>query len=266
MADQADPTTTTARAGPAATAARRRVRDPATTPTGDDRRDIPDRRGRSPATTISTGGRLDLRPHHPPTKTGPPGQTAMGNLGPLDPDRAPGEDLSAVGSRQPDLGTYLWRSPDGLSPSPPTKAPSCSATATGPTRSGPAGTRSESDEVTRPFQDQRGIASPSGTSSPTREKRYIVVVSPTRSSRAGCARCWSTSPTSSRAASKHATRGGSSRRARRCRCGSGPPPSRRRLFCVEPRPTQRLAPVRRQASCGRRRTHGGRRVRRPHRP
>src|SRR6478609_5396840 len=74
-----------------------------------------DRCGRSaPATTISTGGRLDLDHTIPHTKHGPPGQTAMGNLGPLTRTEHRAKTLGGWQARQPDLGTYLWRSPDGL--------------------------------------------------------------------------------------------------------------------------------------------------------
>ena len=68
----------------------------------------------SPATTISTGGRLDLDHTIPHTKTGPPGQTGMGNLGPLTRTEHRAKTLGGWQARQPDLGTYLWRSPDGL--------------------------------------------------------------------------------------------------------------------------------------------------------
>ena len=69
-------------------------------------------------------------------------------------------------ARQPDLGTYLWRSPEGLI---------ALTTNQGTLLLGDrhwahrvwttAGPDLQSDVVTKPFQDQRGIASPSGTSS-----------------------------------------------------------------------------------------------------
>jgi hypothetical protein len=68
----------------------------------------------SPATTISTGGRLDLDHTIPHTKHGPPGQTAMGNLGPLTRTEHRAKTLGGWQARQPDCGTYLWRSPEGL--------------------------------------------------------------------------------------------------------------------------------------------------------
>ena len=68
----------------------------------------------SPATTIRTGGRLDLDHTIPHTNTGPPGQTGMGNLGPLTRTEHRAKTLGGWQARQPDLGTYLWRSPDGL--------------------------------------------------------------------------------------------------------------------------------------------------------
>ena len=68
----------------------------------------------SPATTISTGGRLDLDHTIPHTKHGPPGQTSMGNLGPLTRTEHRAKTLGGWQARQPDIGTYLWRSPDGL--------------------------------------------------------------------------------------------------------------------------------------------------------
>ncbi|HEY5981234.1 MAG TPA: HNH endonuclease signature motif containing protein, partial [Microlunatus sp.] len=68
----------------------------------------------SPAATISTGGRCDLDHTIPHTMHGPPGQTSMGNLGPLTRTEHRAKTLGGWRARQPDLGTYLWRSPDGL--------------------------------------------------------------------------------------------------------------------------------------------------------
>ena len=68
----------------------------------------------SPATTIRAGGRLDLDHTIPHTKHGPPGQTALGNLGPVTRTEHRAKTLGGWQARQPDLGTYLWRSPDGL--------------------------------------------------------------------------------------------------------------------------------------------------------
>ena len=68
----------------------------------------------SPATTIATGGRLDLDHTIPYAPNGPPGQTSMSNLGPLTRTEHRAKTLGGWQARQPDLGTYLWRSPDGL--------------------------------------------------------------------------------------------------------------------------------------------------------
>ena len=68
----------------------------------------------SPATTIRTGGRLDLDHTIPHTNTGPPGQTGMSNLGPLTRTEHRAKTHGGWQARQPDLGTYLWRSPEGL--------------------------------------------------------------------------------------------------------------------------------------------------------
>jgi hypothetical protein len=87
----------------------------------------------SPATSISTGGRLDLDHTIPHTSNGPPELTCMDNLGPLTRTEHRAKTLGGWQARQPDLGTYLWRSPDGLI----ALTTTCSVIATGPTRSGP---------------------------------------------------------------------------------------------------------------------------------
>jgi hypothetical protein len=68
----------------------------------------------SPATSISTGGRLDLDHTIPHTSNGPPGQTSTNNLGPLTRTEHRAKTLGGWQARQPDCGTYLWRSPEGL--------------------------------------------------------------------------------------------------------------------------------------------------------
>ncbi len=62
----------------------------------------------SPAT-----GRMDLdhtQPWHP---DGPPGQTGLGNLGPLTRSEHRAKTVGRWRARQPEPGTYLWRSPEG---------------------------------------------------------------------------------------------------------------------------------------------------------
>jgi hypothetical protein len=68
----------------------------------------------SPATTIATGGRLDLDHTIPYAANGPPGQTSMSNLGPLTPHRAPRENPGGLAGPTTRPRHLLWRSPDGL--------------------------------------------------------------------------------------------------------------------------------------------------------
>ena len=62
----------------------------------------------SPAT-----GRLDLDHTRPWQSDGPPGQTGLGNLGPLTRSEHRAKTVGRWRARQPDPGTYLWRSPEG---------------------------------------------------------------------------------------------------------------------------------------------------------
>ena len=62
----------------------------------------------SPAT-----GRMDLDHTRPWHSNGPPGQTGLGNLGPLTRSEHRAKTVGRWRSRQPDPGTYLWRSPEG---------------------------------------------------------------------------------------------------------------------------------------------------------
>jgi hypothetical protein len=50
------------------------------------------------------------RPWHP---DGPSGQTGMGNLGPLTRSEHRAKTVGRWQCRQPDPGTYVWRSPEG---------------------------------------------------------------------------------------------------------------------------------------------------------
>ena len=164
----------------------RRLRDPPTPPAGHDR--PPSRIGVAVQPRHHHQHRWPARPgpHHPPHHERSTRPNRHGQPRTADPDRAPRQDprrLAGPTTRPRHLPVAITRRT--RSRSPPTKAPSCSATATGPTRSGPPRARVaprpedliglESDELTRPFQDQRGISSPSGTSSADAWKRYIVV-------------------------------------------------------------------------------------------
>ena len=62
----------------------------------------------SPAT-----GRMDLDHTRPWQPDGPPGQTGMGNLGPLTRSEHRAKTVGRWRARQPEPGTYLWRSPEG---------------------------------------------------------------------------------------------------------------------------------------------------------
>ncbi len=62
----------------------------------------------SPAT-----GRMDLDHTRPWQSDGPPGQTGLGNLGPLTRSEHRAKTVGRWRSRQPEPGTYLWRSPEG---------------------------------------------------------------------------------------------------------------------------------------------------------
>ena len=62
----------------------------------------------SPAT-----GRMDLDHTRPWHSDGPPGQTGLGNLGPLTRSEHRAKTVGRWKARQPEPGTYLWRSPEG---------------------------------------------------------------------------------------------------------------------------------------------------------
>ncbi len=62
----------------------------------------------SPAT-----GRMDLDHTRPWQSDGPPGQTGLGNLGPLTRSEHRAKTVGRWQARQPEPGTYLWRSPEG---------------------------------------------------------------------------------------------------------------------------------------------------------
>ena len=62
----------------------------------------------SPAT-----GRMDLDHTRPWQPDGPPGQTGLGNLGPLTRSEHRAKTVGRWRARQPEPGTYLWRSPEG---------------------------------------------------------------------------------------------------------------------------------------------------------
>jgi hypothetical protein len=62
----------------------------------------------SPAT-----GRMDLDHTRPWQPDGSPGQTGLGNLGPLTRSEHRAKTVGRWRSRQPEPGTYLWRSPEG---------------------------------------------------------------------------------------------------------------------------------------------------------
>jgi hypothetical protein len=67
----------------------------------------------SPATEITTGGRLDLDHTIPYLNNGPPGQTRLGGLGPLARNEHRAKTHGGWQTRQPDPGTFVWRSPHG---------------------------------------------------------------------------------------------------------------------------------------------------------
>jgi len=58
-------------------------------------------------------GRLDLDHTAPYENTGPPGQTGMHNLGPLARCEHRAKTVGSWRARQPEPGTYLWRSAEG---------------------------------------------------------------------------------------------------------------------------------------------------------
>jgi hypothetical protein len=62
----------------------------------------------SPAT-----GRMDLDHTRPWHQDSPPGQTGLGNLGPLTRSEHRAKTVGRWKARQPEPGTYLWRSPEG---------------------------------------------------------------------------------------------------------------------------------------------------------
>ncbi|HEY5783169.1 MAG TPA: hypothetical protein VIT65_00160 [Microlunatus sp.] len=59
--------------------------------------------------------RLDLDHTNPYDKNGPPGQTGMHNLGPLGRCEHRAKTVGNWRARQPEPGTYLWRSTEGWS-------------------------------------------------------------------------------------------------------------------------------------------------------
>ena len=67
----------------------------------------------SPATEVTIGGRLDLDHSIPYQKDGPPGQTRVGNLGPLARSEHRAKTLAGWQVRQTEPGMHLWRSPHG---------------------------------------------------------------------------------------------------------------------------------------------------------
>ena len=89
----------------------------------------------------------------------------MGNLGPLTRTEHRAKTLGGWQARQPDLGTYLWRSPEGLIALTTNQGTLLLGDRHWAHQVWTTRARSQSDVVTKPFQDQRGIASPSGTSS-----------------------------------------------------------------------------------------------------
>ncbi|HEY5849131.1 MAG TPA: HNH endonuclease signature motif containing protein [Microlunatus sp.] len=60
-----------------------------------------------------SSGRMDLDHTRPWQHDGPSGQTGMGNLGPLTRSEHRAKTVGRWKSRQPEPGTYLWRSPEG---------------------------------------------------------------------------------------------------------------------------------------------------------
>ncbi len=72
---------------------------------------------RQPASVFPFGGsrsgRMDLDHTRPFVSGGPPGQTVPANLGPLSRSEHRAKTVGRWTVRQPDPGTYLWRSPNG---------------------------------------------------------------------------------------------------------------------------------------------------------
>ncbi len=60
-----------------------------------------------------TSHRLDLDHTTPYDRNGPPGQTGLHNLGPLARCEHRAKTVGSWRARQPEPGTYLWRSTDG---------------------------------------------------------------------------------------------------------------------------------------------------------
>lgn len=60
-----------------------------------------------------SSGRTDLDHTNPYRRGGPPGQTGLGNLGPLTRSEHRAKTVGRWAVRQPEPGTYLWRSPHG---------------------------------------------------------------------------------------------------------------------------------------------------------
>ena len=98
----------------------RPVADPAATASADAyeiplrlRRAMAIRHPRSVFPHSPTVSRLDLDHTVPYEKSGPPRQTGMHNLGPLGRCEHRAKTVGRWRARQPEPGTYLWRSPDG---------------------------------------------------------------------------------------------------------------------------------------------------------
>jgi hypothetical protein len=98
----------------------RPVTDPAATASADAyeiplrlRRAMTIRHPRSVFPHSPSTGRLDLDHTTPYDQNGPPGQTGMHNLGPLARNEHRAKTVGGWRARQPEPGTYLWRSPDG---------------------------------------------------------------------------------------------------------------------------------------------------------
>ncbi|HEX5882629.1 MAG TPA: DUF222 domain-containing protein [Actinomycetota bacterium] len=71
---------------------------------------------RNPASVFpysSSSGRTDFDHTRPWRRGGPPGQTSLGNLGPLTRPEHRAKTVGGWQARQPEPGIYLWRSPHG---------------------------------------------------------------------------------------------------------------------------------------------------------
>ena len=114
---------------------------------------------RSSRSALRTG-RMDLDHTAAYEPDGPPGQTSMANLGPLTRSEHRAKTVGGWRAKQPDPGLYVWRSPEGRDrPSPPTKAPLCSAAPPTPTTSGaPPARRREGCAVVGSAPASRALA------------------------------------------------------------------------------------------------------------